>query len=174
MKVWLLRKKENGRHRLTRGGEKMGQGGRCGRAGARPLRLEQLVQGENETQGAAVHWAKMKLGAPGARPPSQQPSWCWAVKACAAPELFDSLSTILLHHCSTSISGRQLGLVGAPTPPISPRGPARAAACWGEGHFGGRWVVSKSQWKNSVKKAVFPPILQIRKLRPGEFLRPWC
>lgn len=39
-----LKKKENGRHRLTRGSEKTGQGGRCGRAATRPLRLEKLVQ----------------------------------------------------------------------------------------------------------------------------------
>lgn len=45
---------ESGRHRQTRGSEKTGQSGRCGRAGTRPLRLEQLVQGENETRKAAV------------------------------------------------------------------------------------------------------------------------
>lgn len=39
-----FKKKENGRHRLTRGSEKTGQCGRWGRAGPRPLRLEKLVQ----------------------------------------------------------------------------------------------------------------------------------
>lgn len=82
-----FQEKESGRHRQTRGSEKTGQSGRCGRAGTRPLRLEQLVQGENETRKAAVHWTEMKLGASGVRPLSQQPSWCWAVKARTTPEL---------------------------------------------------------------------------------------
>ena len=78
----------------------------------------------------------MKLGASGTRPHSQQPSSCWAAKACAVPGLQGSLSAILLHHSSASISRCQLGSRGnSQTPPISPPWPRCCSmlvrrACW--------------------------------------------
>lgn len=129
------KEKENGKHRLTGGSEKTAQGGECGRAGPRPLRLERQVQAENETQ-RHEGMGPVKPGASGTRAPSRQPSLCWAAKTCAGPGLQGSLSTILLHHSSTSISRSQLGPVETPRlPPAHHHGPD-AAACWGEGHFG--------------------------------------
>ena len=81
-----LKEKENGKHRLTRGSEKTAHSGMCGRAGPGPLGPERLGQGENEIQ-RHCGIGPMKLGASGARPLSWEPSWCWAAKACAFPEL---------------------------------------------------------------------------------------
>lgn len=115
------------------------------------LRLEWQVQRENETQ-RHNGIGPVKPGASGTRPLSRQPSSCWAAKARAVPRLQGSLSTILLHHSSASISRCQLGPVETPgLPPSHHHGPD-AVACWEGGYFEDGYIVSKIQQTLQKKK----------------------
>ena len=115
------------------------------------LRLEWQVQHENETQ-RHDGIGPVKPGASGTRPLSRQPSSCWAAKARAVPRLQGSLSTILLHHSSASISRCRLGLVETPgLPPSHHHGPD-AVVCWEGGYFGDGYTVSKIQQTLQKKK----------------------
>ena len=115
------------------------------------LQLEWQVQRENETQ-RHDGIGPVKPGASGTRPLSRQPSSCWAAKARAVPRLQGSLSTILLHHSSASISRCQLGPVETPgLPPSHHHGPD-AVVCWEGGYFGDGYTVSKIQQTLQKKK----------------------
>lgn len=173
VEVWgvTFKEKESGRHRLTRGSEKTAQGGRCGRSGTRPLRLEQQVQSENATQKplcTGPNWSR------GFRArPFTAPSWHWAVRA--APHLPAALAsscsiTAPLHSPSANMVSWEL-----PDAPMSPPRPRCCSSLLGRKvFFGDCWTASKIQLNNPARKAVFSPIFQTRKLRLDEFSRPSC